>query len=163
MLSEAAEAAELPAPPASVATVDVQPAEGPGYTVTLTELRTWRGKRLAAEPGAHLTQPATALSPALVSGTGEVVWLVGYALTQREAPGDTLRTYSLLLELAPNPEPGVVRAVWFEDRGEVPRDLYAGFGRVEKGAIPGVLRVELPLQHLEYGDTLTVTGLVRRP
>jgi len=150
--------AKLPDPPPSVAHVDVTRAAGTHHVV-LSEVRSWKNKALDPNVDAHRLQPSTELQPALVSGAGTVVWFVGHDLGHLQQPGDTFRTWSLLLQV----DGEEARALWYEDHKEIPRTFATGSGTVTADGHPQVVTVTLALTDAEYADPVTVKALIHRP
>lgn len=155
------EAATLPDPPVSVARLTVE-RQGVSHTVVLSEVRTWQNRVLDGDVTAHIVQPSTALAPVVHRGEGTVVWLLGHDLGTHDTLGDTLITYSLLLELAPRPS-GHLRALWYEDHQELPRTFAMGAGPALPGPMKGLVQLDLTLTDADYGDEVHITGSLRRP
>jgi len=151
-------AAKLPDPPASIAQVEVTRSAG-HHSVVLSEVRSWKKRALDPDVNAHRLQPSTELEPALVPGSGTVVWYVGHDLGELDHPGDTVRTWSLLLQV----DGADVHALWYEDHREIPRTFAMGAGSAVAGQHPGVLAVELSLTDADYQDPVTVKATIRRP
>ncbi len=149
-------AAKLPDPPPSVASVEVTRAAG-SHTVVLYGVQSWSNKALDPDVNAHREQPSTTLTPALVKGDGTVTWLVGHDLGTLNQPGDTVRTWSLLLQV----DGADAKALWYEDHQEVPRTYAVGAGKAKPGEHPGVLEIELSLKDADYGDPVTLKGTIR--
>ena len=148
--------AKLPDPPPSIASVEVS-RQSVTHTIVLSEVQTWANKGLDPDVNAHREQPSTDLHPALVKGDGSVVWFVGHDLGQLENPGDTVRTWSLLLEV----NGGEAKALWYEDHKEIPHTFAMGAGKAKPGKHPGVLEIELALTDADYSDPVTLKATVR--
>ncbi len=127
--------------------------------VVLSEVQTFKDRALDPDVNAHREQPSTTLSPALVKGKGTVVWFVGRDLGEHDNPGDTVRTWSLLLQV----DGANAKALWYEDHMEVPRTYATGAGTAKPGKHPGVLEVELALTDADYSDPVTVKATIRKP
>lgn len=90
--------------------------------VVLVSTQSWADR--AADPRAKKQQNAisTAFTPSVVPEKGATTWLlVGHRLQEHDEPGDTLVTYSLLLEID---RAGAIAGWWHEDHMEVPTSLW---------------------------------------
>lgn len=121
-------------PPAAVADLSVavteEGAEREPFDVVLTLTRRWEDAAFTAP----LQDPVTTrLEPAVEPRPGTTArWFTGYRLSAHEEAGDTLVTYSLLVEGGAAPE---VRGWWHEDHQEVPTTLWTASGTWTGGAI----------------------------
>jgi hypothetical protein len=110
---------------------------------------------------AHHRDPvSTRLQPRILAGDGEVLELVGYRLARHDQPGDTLVTYTLLCEVS---SAASVWVVWYENHQEVPTSLYVGEGTLSAGESGGASRLEVQVARVDVDETLSLSGLVRRP
>ncbi len=130
-------------------------------SVVLHEVATHHNRRLDGSPENHREQPSTQLEPALVVGEGSVIALVGYDIAGLNELGDTLVTYGLLIELSPAGGE-TLRAIWYEDRMEVPHTLAMGAGPVRLGQRNGIIHFDLELTDADYGDEVKVSGTLGR-
>lgn len=151
--------AKPPKTPETVAVVTLTAEDG-SQEFTLTEHQ--RLARKAFGDGSHLDPVSTAFSPDLMRGEDDLYWLVGYRLSEVNDPGDVLVTGSLLLLVPPGEGPWTVKALWHENRMAVPTSLYTGQGILTPGNAGGADVLSLQLTDAEYGDPLTLTGLLRR-
>lgn len=90
--------------------------------VVLVSTRSWEDR--GADPRAKKQQDpvTTAFTPSVVPEKGATTWLlVGHRLHAHDQPGDTLTTYTLLLEIG---RAGEVAGWWHEDHMEVPTSLW---------------------------------------
>ncbi|MDP2305550.1 MAG: hypothetical protein Q8P18_05950 [Pseudomonadota bacterium] len=93
-----------------------------GEPVVLVSTQSWEDR--ASDPRAKKQQDAvtTAFTPTLVPAKGTTSWLlVGHRLHEHDEPGDTLVTYTLLLEID---RTGAIAGWWHEDHMEVPTSLW---------------------------------------
>jgi len=150
----------LPSPPDAVAELTAALHTRP-VEVVLTDAVQWPESSLVPEVEAHRDPVTTLLRPGLEDGPGEVLRLIGHRLSKHDEPGDTLVTYSLVLQL-PAAGKGKVIALWHEDHQEMPTSLFLGGGTLEPGRGLGASRLDLRLQDVDGDDQLTVSGLLRR-
>ncbi|MBN2798842.1 MAG: hypothetical protein JXX28_06800 [Deltaproteobacteria bacterium] len=155
-----ASAASLPPTPSHLAEVRVETEGRPAESVSLQVVKRWSDKAIVQDTTVQRDEVSTALTPALTAGDSAVVWLVGYGLSAHENAGDTVVTYSLLLQLPSTPD-ALATAVWFVDRQEVPTSLFIGGGRVIAGQHGGAAALDLKVKDVDYGDVLSLTGLLR--
>lgn len=144
--------AKGPPMPDVLAAVTVASSDGEDQ-VSLTLHKAFKN-RVLGEPARHLDPVSTQLEPRPVAGAGTVYWLVGHGLEDHDSPGDTVVTYSLLLEV--QEASGSVRALWWENHMEVPTSLFSGEGELlvhGDGA-----HLELKMTHTEHGDALALSG-----
>lgn len=148
-------------PPAPVALAELTAVSADGeQTFTLTGAP---HKKTAIGQGPHLDPLSTALTPDLDRGEGELLWLTGYRLSSVNEPGDVRVTASLLVQLPPTGTgTGVVQALWHEDHMTVPTQLWTGSGTLTPGGPGAAQTLHLELTEAEYGDALTIDGLLRR-
>ena len=113
-----------------------------GEPVVLVSTRSWEDR--AVDPVATKQQDAitTAFTPALVPEKGTTTWLlVGHRLHEHDEPGDTLVTYSILLEID---RAGAVAGWWHEDHMEVPTSLWRVTGTLTGRSLALALAGEDP-------------------
>lgn len=155
-----AQAATLPPAPAHLAQLQVSAEGRPAVSVTLHEVKRWKDKALVQDSTLWRDPLSTAFTPAVQSGDATLVWLVGYGLSAHENPGDTLVTRSLVIQLPRTPQE-LATAIWFEDHQEVPTNLFIGGGRVTSGQGKAASTLDLKVKDVDYGDVLSITGLLR--
>lgn len=126
--------------------VDTQP-------VVLVGVEAWANRGVDPRAAAQQDPISTTFTPATVVEKGSTSWLLkGYRLTTHDAPGDTVLTYSLLLEVD---GAGGVTGWWHEDHMEVPTSLWKVSGTLDQRALTLSLAGDEPK---------TVSGLLyRRP
>ena len=101
--------------------------------VVLVGVETWTNRGVDPRPASQQDPISTAFTPATVVEKGSTSWLLkGYRLTTHDAPGDTVITYSLLLELD---AAGAVTGWWHEDHMEVPTSLWKVTGTLDQRAL----------------------------
>jgi len=127
--SLAAQAAPTPAErPDAVLDIEVRSAEGgPAQAVVLVLIDSWRGRVFA--PAEALVDPvSTMLRLRTHRQAGcEALAFRGHRLSAHEERGDTVLTFTLLLERCPEGLSGW----WHEERMEVPTRLWAVRGSLE--------------------------------
>ncbi len=122
-----------------------------GHTVVLAESQAWPDKGVDGRAAQQQDPVTTELTPKVVAEKGSTTWLLtGYRLTEHDAPGDTLVTYKLLLEIDAK---GDVSGWWYEDHMEVPRSLWKVGGALAGRSLTLTLSGE---------EARTVTGLLYR-
>ena len=122
-----------------------------GHTVVLAERRAWADRGVDGRAAVQQDPITTELTPKVVPEKGSTTWLLtGYRLTEHDAPGDTLVTYSFLLEID---AAGAVSGWWYEDHMEVPRSLWK---------VDGALAGRLLTLSLTGEEPRRVTGLLHR-
>lgn len=95
--------------------------------VVLTLVESWDNR--AFVEAAELRDPiSTMLRPRTLKARGsESWWLQGWRLSRHEEAGDTVVTYSLLLQA----QDGAWSGYWYEDRMQVPTTMWTVTGRQE--------------------------------
>lgn len=141
-------------PPEVLAELDIQ-TSAHAARVTLQLASRHPGHVFVQDLGQWTDRITTLLTPALSPGDGEVVRLVGYLLTRHESPGDTVVTWTLVVQTGG----AELRAILHEDRQELPTTLYVGGGRLVP--LGSSSRVELRLRDPVDGGEVSVDGLVR--
>jgi len=149
----AARAAPTPAErPDALLEVELLSAEGgPGQEIVLLLVDSWRGRVFA--PPAALLDPVNTMLRLRTRRQAECEALAfrGHRLSAHEERGDTVLTFTLLLDRCP----GGLSGWWHEERMEVPTRLWAVAGSLEGGALqlrlkervdPGIPGEELSLR-----------------
>ena len=100
-----------------------------GEPVVLVSKQVWEDRGADPRPKKQQDAITTAFTPSVVPEKGATTWLlVGHRLHEHDEPGDTLVTYSLLLEID---RTGAVAGWWHEDHMEVPTSLWKVTGTLE--------------------------------
>lgn len=151
----------IPEPPALLADLQLTFADStPSEKLVMRGVGVWTGRSLGDDPGKHSDPTHTGLTPELTEGKGTVAWLVGHRLSERLDPGDTIVTYALIIEVPPTGTE--IKALLYRDSGEIPRSYAWGTGEIVRAIKKHTAdRVEITVKDTEYGDAITITGLLR--
>ena len=97
--------------------------------VVLVESKAWADRGVDPRAKAQQDPITTAFTPTVVPEKGANTWLLtGYRLHAHDEPGDTLVTYTLLLEIDAD---GAIEGWWHEDHMEVPTSLWKVTGTLQ--------------------------------